>query len=128
MDQGLLGTVEWDVILGIVLFVAMCVGVAIAFTQFMKWNTISFADILRDYSKLILITVLAGLVIGGGLLWVSNLATTEVGNVAPGIQQAAQLVNARGTTVVVATHDRELIRRVGRRSVTLDHGHIVEVA
>jgi cell division transport system ATP-binding protein len=37
-------------------------------------------------------------------------------------------INARGTTVVVATHDRELIRRVGRRSVTLDHGHIVEVA
>jgi ABC-type ATPase involved in cell division len=30
--------------------------------------------------------------------------------------------------VVVATHDRELIRRVGRRSVTLDHGRIVEVA
>jgi cell division transport system ATP-binding protein len=36
-------------------------------------------------------------------------------------------INARGTTVVVATHDRELIRRVGRRSVTLDHGHIVEM-
>jgi len=35
-------------------------------------------------------------------------------------------INARGTTVVVATHDRELIRRVGRRSVTLDHGQIVE--
>ena len=97
MDQGLLGQVEWDVILGLVLFVAMCVGVAIAFTQFMKWNTISFADILRDYSKLILITVLAGLVIGGGLLWVSNLATTEVGNVAPGIQQQqGQQQNQRG--------------------------------
>ena len=37
-------------------------------------------------------------------------------------------INARGTTVMVATHDRELIRRVGRRAVTLDHGHIVEVA
>jgi cell division transport system ATP-binding protein len=36
-------------------------------------------------------------------------------------------INARGTTVVVATHDRELIRRVGRRAVTLDHGHIVEM-
>jgi cell division transport system ATP-binding protein len=36
-------------------------------------------------------------------------------------------INARGTTVVVATHDRELIRRVGRRAVTLDHGQIVEV-
>ena len=37
-------------------------------------------------------------------------------------------INARGTTVIVATHDRELIRRVGRRTLTLDHGHIVEVA
>jgi cell division transport system ATP-binding protein len=36
-------------------------------------------------------------------------------------------INARGTTVVVATHDRELIQRVGRRAVTLDHGHVVEV-
>jgi len=35
-------------------------------------------------------------------------------------------INARGTTVVVATHDRELIRRVGRRTLTLDHGRIVE--
>ena len=34
--------------------------------------------------------------------------------------------NARGTTVVVATHDRELIRRVGRRTLTLDHGSVVE--
>ena len=37
-------------------------------------------------------------------------------------------INARGTTVVVATHDRELIRRVGRRAVTLDQGRVVEVA
>ena len=90
MNQGLLGAVNWAAIGGIVIFVAMCVGVAIMFTQLMKWNTISFADILRDYAKVILITVLAGLVIGGGLLWVSNLATTEVGNVAPGIQQGQQ--------------------------------------
>ena len=97
MNQGLLGAVNWAAIGGLVVFVAMCVGVAIMFTQFMKWNTISFADILRDYSKLILITVLAGLVIGGGLLWVSNLATTEVGNVAPGIQQQqGQQQNQRG--------------------------------
>lgn len=97
MNQGLLGAVNWAAIGGIVIFVAMCVGVAIMFTQLMKWNSISFADILRDYSKLILITVLAGLVIGGGLLWVSNLATTEVGNVAPGIQQQqGQQQNQRG--------------------------------
>ncbi len=37
-------------------------------------------------------------------------------------------INARGTTVIIATHDRELIRRVGRRTLTLDHGQIVEVA
>jgi cell division transport system ATP-binding protein len=36
-------------------------------------------------------------------------------------------INARGTTVLVATHDRELIRRVGRRTLTLDHGRAVEV-
>ena len=97
MNQGLLNSVNWAAIGGLVIFVAMCVGVAIMFTQLMKWNSISFADILRDYSKLILITVLAGLVIGGGLLWASNLATTEVQNIAPGIQQQqGQQQNQRG--------------------------------
>ena len=37
-------------------------------------------------------------------------------------------INARGTTVVVATHDRELIRRVGRRAITLDQGQMVEIS
>ena len=37
-------------------------------------------------------------------------------------------VNAGGTTVVVATHDRELIRLVRRRTITLDAGRVVEVA
>ncbi len=36
-------------------------------------------------------------------------------------------INARGTTVVVATHDREMIRRVGRRSITLERGRAVEI-
>jgi cell division transport system ATP-binding protein len=31
-------------------------------------------------------------------------------------------VNLRGTTVIVATHDRETIQRVGRRVLTLDRG------
>ena len=35
-------------------------------------------------------------------------------------------INAGGTTVLVATHDRELIRRVGKRTVTLDQGLLVE--
>ena len=96
MNQGLLGAVSWAAIGGIVVFVARCVAVAIMFTQLMKWNTTSFADILRDYSKLILITVLAIIVTGGGFLWVSNLATTEVGNIAPGIQQQQGQQNQRG--------------------------------
>ena len=37
-------------------------------------------------------------------------------------------INAKGATVLIATHDRELIRRVDRRSVMLDNGRIVEAA
>jgi len=35
-------------------------------------------------------------------------------------------VNVRGTTVLLATHDQELIRHSGRRCLTLDRGRIVE--
>ena len=60
------------------------------------------------------------------------LADEPTGNLDPDlsleIMNLLREINARGTTVVVATHDRELIRRVGRRSLTLDHGRIVEVA
>ena len=59
------------------------------------------------------------------------LADEPTGNLDPDlsleIMNLFREINARGTTVVVATHDRELIRRVGRRSVTLEHGQIVEV-
>jgi cell division transport system ATP-binding protein len=34
-------------------------------------------------------------------------------------------VNLRGTTVVLATHDRDTIQRVGRRVITLDRGRLV---
>jgi cell division transport system ATP-binding protein len=37
-------------------------------------------------------------------------------------------VNRRGTTVVLATHDRDTIQRVGRRVLTLDHGRLVSDA
>jgi ABC-type methionine transport system ATPase subunit len=33
-------------------------------------------------------------------------------------------VNLRGTTVVLATHDRETIQRIGRRVLTLDRGQL----
>jgi cell division transport system ATP-binding protein len=60
------------------------------------------------------------------------LADEPTGNLDPDlsleIMNLFREINAKGTTVVVATHDRELIRRVGRRALTLDHGRIVEVA
>jgi len=60
------------------------------------------------------------------------LADEPTGNLDPDlsleIMNLFREINARGTTVIVATHDRELIRRVGRRAITLDHGRIVEVA
>jgi cell division transport system ATP-binding protein len=59
------------------------------------------------------------------------LADEPTGNLDPDlsleIMNLFREINARGTTVLVATHDRELIRRVGRRTLTLDHGRIVEV-
>ncbi len=60
------------------------------------------------------------------------LADEPTGNLDPDlsldIMNLFREINAGGTTVVVATHDRELIRRVGRRAITLDHGRVVEVA
>ena len=60
------------------------------------------------------------------------LADEPTGNLDPDlsleIMNLLREVNAGGTTVLVATHDRELIRLVGRRTITLDQGKIVEVA
>jgi putative ABC transport system ATP-binding protein len=60
------------------------------------------------------------------------LADEPTGNLDPDlsleIMNLLREVNAGGTTVIVATHDRELIRLVGRRTITLDQGRIVEVA
>ncbi len=58
------------------------------------------------------------------------LADEPTGNLDPelsiDIMNLFRDINARGTTVLVATHDREMIRHVGRRSITLDHGRLVE--
>jgi len=60
------------------------------------------------------------------------IADEPTGNLDPDlsleIMNLFREINARGTTVLVATHDRELIRRVGRRTITLDRGTIVELA
>ena len=60
------------------------------------------------------------------------LADEPTGNLDPDlsleVMNLLREVNAGGTTVLVATHDRELIRLVGRRTVTLEQGRISEVA
>ena len=60
------------------------------------------------------------------------LADEPTGNLDPDlsleIMNLLREINAGGTTVVVATHDRELIRLVGRRTITLEQGRVVEAA
>lgn len=60
------------------------------------------------------------------------LADEPTGNLDPDlafdVMNLFREINAAGTTVLVATHDRELIRRVGRRAITLDRGRVVETA
>jgi cell division transport system ATP-binding protein len=54
------------------------------------------------------------------------LADEPTGNLDPDlaldIMNLFREANARGTTVLVATHDRELIRRVGKPTIVLEHG------
>ncbi len=56
------------------------------------------------------------------------LADEPTGNLDPDlsleIMNLFRDINASGTTVVVATHDRELIKWVGRRTVQLEHGRL----
>jgi len=56
------------------------------------------------------------------------LADEPTGNLDPDlsleIMNLFRDINARGTTVLVATHDRELIKWVGRRVIQLDHGQL----
>jgi cell division transport system ATP-binding protein len=60
------------------------------------------------------------------------LADEPTGNLDPDlsleIMNLLREINAGGTTVLVATHDRELIRLVGRRTITLEQGRVVEIA
>jgi len=58
------------------------------------------------------------------------LADEPTGNLDPDlsydIMRLFREINARGTTVVVATHDRELVHRMKKRVIRLEHGRIVE--
>jgi cell division transport system ATP-binding protein len=58
------------------------------------------------------------------------LADEPTGNLDPDlsleIMNLFRDINATGTTVLVATHDRELIKWVGRRTVHLEHGRMLD--
>jgi cell division transport system ATP-binding protein len=60
------------------------------------------------------------------------LADEPTGNLDPDlsleIMNLFRDINAGGTTVLVATHDRELIKWVGRRTVHLEHGRVLEAS
>ena len=57
------------------------------------------------------------------------LADEPTGNLDPDlaveIMRLFREINARGTTVLVATHDRDLIERMQRRTIILEHGNVV---
>jgi cell division transport system ATP-binding protein len=58
------------------------------------------------------------------------LADEPTGNLDPEvtleIMELFKGANARGSTIVLATHDREMIRRFPRRVVTLEAGRLIE--
>jgi cell division transport system ATP-binding protein len=58
------------------------------------------------------------------------LADEPTGNLDPDLavemMRMFREINARGTTVVVATHDRDLIQRMQRRTLILHHGRLVD--
>jgi cell division transport system ATP-binding protein len=57
------------------------------------------------------------------------LADEPTGNVDPdtsaGIIRTFKTINASGTTIIIATHNRELFRDTGRRVLKLDNGNLV---
>jgi cell division transport system ATP-binding protein len=58
------------------------------------------------------------------------LADEPTGNLDPElayeIMTLFKEINNRGTTVLVATHDRELITRMGKRVIILENGRVIE--
>ncbi|NOY22983.1 MAG: cell division ATP-binding protein FtsE [Acidobacteria bacterium] len=58
------------------------------------------------------------------------LADEPTGNLDPDlsleIMALFEKINSRGTTVLIATHDREMIKQMRKRTLYLDHGHLQE--
>ncbi|HVG03228.1 MAG TPA: AAA family ATPase, partial [Nitrospira sp.] len=57
------------------------------------------------------------------------LADEPTGNLDPDLTseiiELFKSINARGTTVIVATHDPHVLAQVNRRVITLEHGKVV---
>ena len=57
------------------------------------------------------------------------LADEPTGNLDPDLTseiiELFKSINARGTTVIVATHDPNVLAQVNRRVITLHHGKLV---
>lgn len=57
------------------------------------------------------------------------LADEPTGNIDPetsvGIMQLLVRINRTGTTVVIATHDREMVNRMRRRVIALEGGRLM---
>lgn len=60
------------------------------------------------------------------------IADEPTGNIDPElsveIMELLQAINSVGTTVVVVTHERELAQRFHKRTITIDHGTVVDDA
>ena len=58
------------------------------------------------------------------------LADEPTGNLDPDlaleIMQIFKRINARGTTVLIATHDKDMIQRIKGRVLMLDHGRMID--
>jgi cell division transport system ATP-binding protein len=57
------------------------------------------------------------------------LADEPTGNLDPdtacGVMRTFKDINAKGTTVLIATHNRELFRHTGRKVIRLDTGNLI---
>ena len=57
------------------------------------------------------------------------LADEPTGNLDPDLSREVmnlfREINSHGTTVLIATHDRDLIQRMGRRVISLERGRLV---
>jgi len=70
---------------------------------------------------------IARAVVGEPLLLIADEPTGNLDpDLAVEIMRLFREINARGTTVLVATHDRDLIQRMQRRTIVLDEGRVVD--